>query len=162
MRNHQPIFLLIGVPGSGKTWVTSRLGDDFILSHHDAWLGHAAQPRVYVNETIKLWEKADRPVLAEAPFSVSQIKDPLEKAGAKVIPVIIVEDKRVLADRYKNDPKRDGKDIPPGHLTRMDTYLRRASEYNAFVGNSSEVLEYLKRQVGESSALSRRAQSLGG
>lgn len=144
MKPRQPIYLLVGVPGSGKTYVTSRLGDKFILSHHDAWLGHAAQPIVYVKETLKLWETADRPVLAEAPFSVSAIKDPLEKAGAKVIPVIIYEDKQVLAERYKRDPNRDGKDIPKGHLTRMDTYKSRAAEYGAFVGNSSEVLEHLK------------------
>ncbi len=142
----QPIYLLCGVPGSGKTWVTSRVGTSFQKVLHDNYM--RGGPPVYVDAILTSWKHAEKPVLAEAPFSISQIKEPLEKAGAKVIPIIIREDKRILADRYKNDPKRDGKDIPTGHLTRMDTYVSRAEEYKAFVGNSSEVLEHLQNLGG--------------
>lgn len=157
----QPIYLMIGVPGSGKSWVADQIKDKFDYVHHDGFIGHINQPGVYVKEILKVWKEATRPLLTEAPFSVSQIKDPLEKAGARVIPVIIVEDKKVLAERYEKDPKRDGKAIPKGHLTRMDTYLSRAKEYNAFVGNSSEVLEYLKKRVSGEGSIERRAHLLG-
>jgi hypothetical protein len=161
----QPIFLMIGVPGSGKSWVAERVGHKFDYVHHDGFRGHINQPEAYVETILSTWKDAKKPVLAEAPFSVSHIKDPLEKAGAHVKSVIIVEDKHVLSERYKNDPKRDGKDIPKGHLTRMGTYLSRAREYNAFVGNSTEVLKYLKHQVADlagqaTSSISRRADEI--
>lgn len=151
---------MIGVPGSGKSWVAERVGHKFEYVSHDSH-----QKGGYVESILSKWEDATKPVLAETPFSVSQIKEPLEKAGAVVKPVILVEDKQVLLDRYKSDPKRDGKDIPKGHLTRMGTYLIRAREYNAFVGNSTEVLKYLKEQVVDSldqssSAISRHVDGL--
>lgn len=145
----QPIYLLIGVPGTGKSWVAERAGDAYQLVEHDAHIGAEDHNAEYVDAILKAWESSKKPLLAEAPFSISQIKEPLERAGARVIPVILYEDRHTLAERYEKDPKRSGKPIPKGHLSRMETFRRRQSEYNAFMGNSSEVLEYLKQQVAE-------------
>jgi hypothetical protein len=81
------------------------------------------------------------PILIEAPFSVSQIKDPLEKHGRTVTPVFIVEERKTLAERYM---RRENKPIPQGHLTRQDTYQRRAIEGGHFRGTSAQILEHLK------------------
>ena len=136
----QPIYLIVAVPGSGKTWVTSQLGDKFEFVHHDLFIGQAGE--AYVKSILKRAEKATKPLLTEAPFSISQTKDPLEAAGYKVIPIFIIESEPVLRDRYF---KREKKSIPQGHITRMKTYEQRAHDWKAFKGTSQEVLEYLKK-----------------
>jgi hypothetical protein len=134
----RPVYMVIGCPGSGKSWVVNQLTGKFNLVPHDAYLGRAWT--AYVHEIIKQANCSDRPVLIEAPFSVSQIKDPLEQAGLTVIPVFIQERREVLIQRYF---AREGKSIPPGHLTRQETYRQRALAWGAFMGTSSQVLAHL-------------------
>lgn len=136
----KPVYLVIGVPSSGKSWIASQL-TSFTYVHHDGYIGHINQPRVYVKEIVKQAMVSDKPILAEAPFSISQIKDPLEARGIKVIPVFIIEDHKVLNDRYW---ERERKPIPQGHLTRQQTYKKRATEWKSFMGTSSECLEFLR------------------
>lgn len=136
------IFMVIGCPGSGKSWVCDQLKDIFDYVHHDLFVGMAGG--TYVNEILKRSQNAKRPLLIEAPFSISQIKDPLEQMGFQIEPVFIQEDPGVITERYL---KREKKEIPKGHLTRQQTYNSRADEWKAFKGTSSQVLEHLKAKV---------------
>lgn len=136
----QPIYLVIGVPGSGKSWVCEQLTDKFEYVHHDGFI-YLKQPGAYLNAIMEAIPTATKPLLIEAPFSISQTMDPLVKAGHKVIPVFIIEEDKVVAERYS---QRDKKPIPKGHLTRMQTYKQRAKEWDAFQGTSSEVFKYLQ------------------
>lgn len=137
----QKAYMVIGCPGSGKSWVCDQLKKlgGFEYVHHDLFVGMAGDK--YVKEILKASKTAKQPLLIEAPFSISQIKDPLEEAGLEIIPVFIQEEHQTIRDRYQ---KREKKDIPTGHLTRQETYARRAEQWNAFAGTSSEVLEHLK------------------
>lgn len=132
------VYLVVGTPGSGKTWVCNQLKDKFKYLPHDEYPKEVQ----YLNEVKRLARISDKPVLIETPFSVRQIVDPLTTIGIDVIPVFILENPDVVASRYK---KREGKAIPQGHLTRIQTYRQRAKEMNAFSGNSQEVLDHLKR-----------------
>lgn len=136
------IYLIVGCPGSGKTWVTSQLKDKFHLVHHDLYIGMAGD--TYLKEIKKAALTAEKPLLIEAPFSISQIKDPLEIAGHEVIPVFIIEKSQVIADRYM---KREGKEIPKGHLTRQKTYYERAIKWGSFTGSSEDVLNHLRNII---------------
>lgn len=138
---NQKAYMVIGVPGSGKTWVTNQVKDNFCFVHHDAYIG--MQGDTYVKEIIKASKTAHKPLLIEAPFSINKIKEPLEKAGIKVEPVFILEHELTLRSRYM---QREGKPIPQQHITRLETYRKRAKEMNAFSGTSNQVLEYLKRK----------------
>jgi hypothetical protein len=140
----QPVYLIVGVPGSGKTWITEQVKDLFTFVHHDGFIGHINQPEVYVEAILEAAETSTKPLLAEAPFSVSSIADPLEAAGYSVIPVLISEPEDVIAGRYR---QREGKDIPKGHLTRLRTYQSRAEEFGWYSGTSEEVRDYLKGRV---------------
>lgn len=133
-------YLVVGVPGSGKSWVCEKLTDKFEYVHHDGFI-YLKQPGAYLRAIFEASKTATRPLLIEAPFSISETKDPLEEAGFKVIPVFILEKPSVVSMRYQ---KREGKEIPKGHLTRMQTYSERAKKWNAFSGTSSEVLAHLK------------------
>lgn len=134
--------MLTAVPGSGKTWVTNQVKDRFTFVHHDGFIGHIRQPEVYVNAILEAAADSKRPLLIEAPFSMSQIMEPLEAEGYKVIPVFIIEDPEVLKARYF---AREGRDIPKGHITRMGTYAQRAKAMGGFSGTSAQVLEHLKQ-----------------
>lgn len=133
------IYMVIGCPGSGKSWVCDQLKELFDYVHHDLYMGMTGDP--YVKAIMKRSVDAKKPLLIEAPFSISQIKDPLEQMGFEITPVFIQEDHAVIADRYR---QRENKEIPKGHLTRQETYRQRAEAWNAFKGTSNEVLEHLK------------------
>jgi hypothetical protein len=135
------VYLVVGCPGSGKSWVSDQLQNQYKLVPHDLY----PADKGYVEAIKAAAARATKPVLAEVPFSLARLKAPLEAAGLAVHPVFIQEDPDVIAERYRN---REGKPIPGGHLTRQDTYRERAEASGAFQGTSDEVLRYLKR-VGE-------------
>lgn len=136
----QPIFAIIGVPGSGKTWVTDQIAHKFHFVHHDGFI-YLKQPGAYLRAIMEQAPTATKPLLIECPFSISETVGPLEAAGYQVKQVFILEPREVIAMRYL---KREGKHIPQGHLTRLETYRQRAQALGAFSGGSSDVLEYLK------------------
>lgn len=150
------IYLLVGAPASGKTWVCDQLDDLFHIIHHDgfALLKHPDK-QLYVKQIMKEAPEAEKPVLIEAPFSVSQTVEPLEKAGYKVEPVYIIEDERTHSRRYLDREKSAGRWSEEkwkhlaGHVTRTKTYLKRAQEGKSFHGTSAQVLEHMKK-IGES------------
>ena len=139
-RGSRTVDLIVGCPGAGKSWVTERLKDRYELVHHDAYAGMTGQR--YVNAIKSTAASANKPILAEAPFSVSQIRRPLEKAGYDVRTVTIQEDRDVIAKRYQS---REGRPIPQGHLTRQETYREMAEKAGEFVGTNKQVLSHLKR-----------------
>lgn len=143
------VVLLVGVPGVGKSWVTNQLGDTFDQCLNDEHIGKD-YPGALIRESGR---PGDKPVLGEVPFSMSTVMDPLKNARRRVTTVFIVEDDRVLTDRYfkravKNNSERRA--IPPGHLSRQKTYAQRAKESGSFVGTSEQVLAHLKSKWGKS------------
>lgn len=135
-------FMVVACPGAGKTWVCEQLKELFDYVHHDLFIGMEGDR--YVREIIQRSLKATKPLLIEAPFSISQIKDPLERQGFDVVPVFIQEDANTIRERYFN---REKKEIPKGHITRQATYLDRANQWGSFRGTSTQVLEHLKRKA---------------
>jgi hypothetical protein len=129
-------YLVIGVPCSGKSWVCEQLKDRFEYVRHDDHISGD-----YLNSIVLKSATATKPLLIETPFSVSQIKDPLEKKGFNITPVFILETPEVLNMRYR---EREGTPIIPGHLTRQETYRQRAELWNSYRGTSEEVLRYLE------------------
>lgn len=133
------IYLIVGCPGSGKTTIGEKLQDKFHFVRHDDFMhDEPAYAR-------SLWETTrvapEKPVLGEIPFGLSKIQEDLESRDVKVVPVFIIENPLVIAKRYL---EREGKQIPPGHLTRQKTYAQRAAQLKAFSGTAAEVLEHLR------------------
>ena len=133
----QPIYLVVGTPGSGKSWVCNQLKEKFKYLPHDEYMNDD----LYVKAAARMAGHYLSPILIETPFSVSKIYEPLLKQGFTVIPVFIIETKQVTTERYE---ARENKPIPKGHLSRINTYVERAREMDAFQGTSEEVLEHLK------------------
>jgi hypothetical protein len=134
------IYLLAGVPASGKSWICKQLKDQFDYVAHDDYIGKHHDTR-YVSAIMRMRDLATKPILIETPFSISKILEPLEQFGCDIEVVFIIEHENTLTFRYL---ERGGLPYSKGNLTRQETYLQRAKEGNNFFGTSSEVLEYLK------------------
>jgi len=133
----QKIFLLCGVPGSGKTWVATQLRDKFHYCENDDYIGND-----YGAELIKESRNAPKAILATCPFAERDLRDRLERAGCEVIPVFVLEDGQTVRKRYE---AREQRPIPSQHITRSISIKNRASEWGAFGGKSTEVLEFLRK-----------------
>lgn len=135
------VVLLVGVPATGKSWTSEQLTDKFDYVHHDLYIKMTGN--AYLRAIIERSKTATKPLLCEAPFSVSQTKAPLEERGFRVVPVYLFEEPSELRRRWQARGMNDDATIR-GHLTRQNTYRLRARESGSFVGNSVQVLEHLK------------------
>lgn len=133
------IYILVGVPGSGKTWVTDQLKDDYVVVEQDDYIGLD-----YAKSLLHVWRDTPdgKDIIANTPFGLSKLMEDLE--DYKVEAVFIIENQVVLSKRYSD---RTSKTIPKGHITRQDTYRQRARDLNAYSGTSEQVLQYLKGRL---------------
>lgn len=138
------VYLVIGVPASGKSWVCDQLKDIFHYVHHDGFI-YLKDPQAYLREVCKEAITATKPLLIEAPFSMKIMQD-LKNLGFEVMSVFIIEKPELLRRRYA-ERQRYEPHIIQGHLTRQKTFEARACEQAAFMGNSTQVLEHLKGLV---------------
>lgn len=132
----RPVYLVCGVPGSGKTWVCSQLTDKFNYIPHD---NHPKDIQTIIKDAAMNGTKT---VITECPFGERSFKEFLEAFNIVVIPLFIVEEPKVVQERYF---KREGKELYKAGVTRATTIKDRAKEWNAVNGTSSEILEYLKK-----------------
>lgn len=130
----QKVYLVCGVPGSGKSWVCTQLTDKFDYLPHDDFTDFAGA----LATVAKISQK---PILADCPFAERLLREKLEGRSIPVIPIFIIEEPGVVARRYQ---KREGRSVSKSTLTRAVTIRNRANEWNAFQGNAQEVLDYLR------------------
>lgn len=132
----KPVYLLIGVPASGKTWITDQL-KNFVVVKNDDYIG-----RDLVAAVVKAAQTSQRPVIVDCPFGESKMHADLEKAGATVKPYFIVENVGIVAKRYK---ARDGKRAPNSVIARAATMADKARSWSAPSGTSTEILKLLQK-----------------
>ncbi len=131
----QSVYLVCGVSGSGKTYACKQVADKFhYIAHDEHYKDHLAV-------VVKAAKTADKPIVTECPFGERVLREELEKAGVKVIPVFVIEPAHVVAKRYLD---REKKMLPQNAWTRATTILNRAIEWKAFHGKSDEVASHLK------------------
>lgn len=128
------VYLVCGVPGSGKTWVCKQLYRLYTYVPHDEHIdGNLTLALVYEGRV------ARKPLLTECPFGERVLKNKLEAHGFTVIPVFIVEDVRTVKDRYRTR----GRELPKSSATRAASIGQRADEWGSMKGTSEEVVNHL-------------------
>ncbi len=151
----KPIYLIIGVSGCGKSWVSRQLTDKFTYVPHDrCWSHPTAKPdsgddpkwqpgaiSTHLKEISDAVKKSTKPVITEVPFAERQLRADLEAQGIQVVPVFVIEDPDVVKKRYE---AREKKPIPKPAYSRAKTIINRAKEWGAFYGTSDEVFKHLK------------------
>lgn len=130
------IYLVCGVPGSGKTWVCNQLQNDFIYVAHDDFI-----KLDYVAALSNATDGAHKPLLAECPFGERELREKLQAVGFKVIPVFVVETPETVRVRYQ---ARTGKPATQAMITRAISIGQRAREWGAYAGKSEQVLNHLR------------------
>ncbi len=131
------VYLLCGVPGSGKTWVMKQLEDKFTCIHNDDYLG---QYKSMQYRAINDAARKGKPVLADCPFAERPMRDELIHRGLEVVPIFIVEPPHVIQQRYE---QREGKPVAQATMTRALSIKDRAVEWGAPFGSSFNVLKHL-------------------
>ena len=134
------VTILVGTPGSGKTWVANQIRDTHTVVDHDVHGLDNAES--YASAIANHARTSTKPVVAEAPFSLSKLQAALAQRGLEAKPVFIAESVATTKQRYE---AREGKPIPQGHLTRIETFRQRAREQSAPIGTAQEVLDYLRK-----------------
>lgn len=130
-----PVYLVCGVPGSGKTWVCRQVCEKFAYVPHDLHINDHIEFVCTMAKQVKI------PIITECPFAERVTKEKLEAGGCVVIPIFIVEKPEVVAERYL---QREGKPLYQSGITRASSIGSRADEWGAFKGTAGEVLNYLK------------------
>lgn len=130
------IILLVGVPGSGKTWVCDRVKDSYHIIKHDEYLDGG-----YLAAIMAAARCIAKPILVETPFSMSAFMEPLCEEGLAVMPIFVIASESDLERNW--DTRGTKPHARKGHLTRQNTYMARAESHGAFCGNSSDVLNHL-------------------
>jgi len=168
----QPVVLVCGVAGAGKSWICRQLKDDYYYVAHDrCWSHPTAQPGIgddiawgppgskstHLPEVLAAARSASKTVLTEVPFGERQFREDLEREGVVVHPVFVVEDEKVIRTRFM---QREGSLPSKGVMTRLAGLQARAQSWRSFWGTSEEVLAYLRRR-GAPSAAQRGAMRRG-
>ena len=135
------VYLIVGVPASGKSWLCDQLRNRFEYVPHDETI-HLKDPEAYLETIHAMSFEALKPLLIEAPFSMG-IEGELSALGYNVTPVFVIEEPSVLRHRYELRGRHEDH-IIKGHLSRQDTFRKRAQLRQAFAGNSTEVLEHMR------------------
>lgn len=130
------VTLVIGVPGSGKSWVCEQLLDRY---HYVANDMHKTNPAAAIIAAAT--EECYNPVLSDVPFGERKLKDKLEKRGLVVRCVFIREDAATIRERYE---QRSGEAANSVILNRISGLSKRAVDWGCFQGTSKEVLEFLR------------------
>lgn len=129
------IYVVCGVPASGKSWVCEQLKGSFKYVKHDSYKDKAA----YADALVEA-DQAPKPVIGDCPFAERVLKELLDDRGANVEFVFIIESPETIQSRYSER----NKEIPKTHLSRLNTIKDRAEEWESFSGTSKEVCDYLK------------------
>lgn len=133
----QNVYLLFGVPCSGKSWVISHLPRTcYRYVSHDA-----SSSRTSLVRTCAMEAAGDRPVIVDCPFDERNLRFDLENAGLSVIPVCVLAPAPVVNRRYM---ARNGVPAPANVLTRATTIHQKVDEWVCYAGESDEILNFFQ------------------
>lgn len=141
------VYMVCGVPGSGKTWVCDQLTHKFNYVKHDDFIikgPNSLDKHKDVVASVIAHATKDKPVLLDCPFAERELKQKIESVGFRVKPFFIVEPVAVVQARYWEREKRD---LPQASVTRAVTIRTRAEEWQAPYGPAALILDYLQREI---------------
>ena len=135
----QDVYLLIGAPCSGKTWITDQVSPD-----EYNFVAHDTCPLDFYGKSI---DKAARlgslPVLAEAPFRAHALVRELVGYGIEVHEIYVLVKDTVLEDRYFFRSRSHAHPL----ILKGNKAIWEEFGEGEFAGDSTQVLEYLKKEA---------------
>lgn len=129
------LFILIGAPGIGKTWLCNRLSNDFTIISSD-------RNRDNIDEAIRSALQQDKPVLVDIPFRIKAFIERWRLTLPACVVVSLVEDEATHRARLAS---RGGEytDSILKRVRRVDSIARR---YGNISGTSDELLDRLSQE----------------
>lgn len=126
------LFILIGAPGVGKTWLCERLSNHFHVVSSDRFKNK-------LDDAVEEALKQDKPVLVDIPFRIKAFIERWRAAVPDAYVVALVEDEDVHRQRIES---RGGKfnDTIVKRIKRIDSLSKR---YANLIGASDHLLKRL-------------------
>jgi hypothetical protein len=141
-----PIYLLIGAPCSGKTWIIDQ------VKHFVRCVEHDLSPD---NLDDYIWRvqyvSYSGVVVADIPFKGEEFAAQLSKLGLDVHKLYVLVRDGDLKQRYF---KRTGK-LPHQYILNTNKSIMEHFQEGEFAGDSTRVLEYLNGTLGASTESER-------
>jgi len=129
------IILLVGVSGSGKTWITEQLGDTIFPVHGD---GGSTTDLV---GKIEAATEQDKPIVVDAYFKKS-VRVAKILGRINIRPIFVVEDDETISARLYARGGNGDSSLPRGE--KLNEYIHEIP--HEFSGTSAQVLEWIKSQ----------------
>ncbi len=132
------VYLLCGLPASGKTYICERLGWSYVPN--DSYMNRESS---LVQAVVQIASRARlTPVITDCPFGERVRREMLESMRIQVIPYFVLESVDVLWKRYQARPQRPLK--REYFVSRAPGLKQRAIEWRAPHGTSDQILNLLK------------------
>lgn len=128
------IYVLVGVPASGKSYVCEKLKDKFVVCEHDK-----VPSRQLYTAAVSALAHGGKTVIAEAPFNAQELVSALIARRHTVHQVLVTASLPELEQRYL---LRAGKSYPPNFRTNHYRYLAAPHRF-LFSGTGDAVVAYL-------------------
>jgi predicted kinase len=128
------VIILVGVPASGKSWVTERVAGLYNHIPHDDY------SREDYLHTLLHATKGSKDILAEAPFNAAGLVNDLKARGVVVEEWLVTAPLDEIKARYA---ARKGREYPANFATNHARYEADAHRF-AYKGTSSLVAMVLK------------------
>jgi hypothetical protein len=146
MKHSHPIYLLVGAPCSGKTWIIDQAKDFAQCVEHDASLDNLDK---YAGRVANA--ACAGIVVADIPFKGEEFAAQLSKLGLDVHKLYVLVRDGDLKQRYF---KRNGK-LPHQYILNTNKSIMEHFQEGEFAGDSTHVLEYLNGTLGSSAESER-------
>jgi deoxyadenosine/deoxycytidine kinase len=132
------VYMLCGAPGAGKSWVVKQLIK--AITNKFIYISYDDNPKRLHISLLK--KSLDKPVIYDPTFKISTII----KRHSNIIefrPVFIVESEETLKERMS----LRGGTWTDTILKRNNQMIKRHKKYGGFIGNSTEVFNYLLKEL---------------
>jgi dephospho-CoA kinase len=129
------LFILIGAPGIGKTWLCDRLSNDFTIISSDRY-------RDKIDEAIHSALQQDKPVLVDIPFRIKAFIERWRSAKPSCVVVSLVEDEATHRSRLA----MRGGEYTDSILKRVRRVNSIARKYGNISGTSDFLIESLRQE----------------
>jgi hypothetical protein len=129
------VFLVFGVPTSGKSWVCEQLDPLFW-----DYIPHDQNTYEQILEAISSSTK-DK-IAVDVPFNERELRTLIEAQGHSVTPIAVTVEPTTVMERYY---KRTNKPAPKNVLTRATSIQNKILEWKCFSGDSTQVLAHMRK-----------------
>ena len=132
------LFILIGAPGVGKTWICNKLSKDFNIISSD-------RLRNGIDAAVDQALLGEKPVLVDIPFRIKAFIERWRQKVPDAVVIALVEDRETHEQRLKSR----GGEFDATILKRVKRVNSLSKQYANIIGNTDQILNQMEQEVAK-------------